>query len=440
MNLPYISWNYLKGKPLNTFLNVLLLGLGIAIIIVLLLVSKQLEDNLGKNTKGVDLVVGAKGSPLQLILSSVFHIDFPTGNIPLDEAEKLLNHRLVKTAIPLALGDSYSGYRIVGSSREYPELYGAEIAEGEWWEEHFEATMGATAAMKLGIKIGDTFFSSHGISGAGHSHDEKPFTVVGIFKPTGAAIDNLIFTNIETVWLSHEDEPSGAAMSEDEEERRQAAAAVRPAFGVRPDGSSATPSRKLVLGNKDRDPAISLAGKEITSLLIQYRSPMGAVQLPRFVNSQSSLQAASPAFETARLFTIIGVGVDVLQGFAYLIIIISALSIFIALYNALKERKYDLAIMRSLGASRGKLFVHVLLEGLIITFLGAILGLLLGHGMVELIGTVFEQTGQLGVSGRNFMFEEVIILLGSLVVGVIAAIIPAIQSYNTDISKVLAQG
>jgi putative ABC transport system permease protein len=438
MNLPYISWNYLKGKPLNTFLNVLLLGLGIAIIIVLLLVSRQLEDNLGKNTKGIDLVVGAKGSPLQLILSSIFHIDFPTGNIPLDEAEKLLNHRLVKSAIPLALGDSYSGYRIVGTSKEYPDLYNAELAGGAYWKEHFEATIGSTVALKLGLQTGDTFYSSHGVSGAGHSHDEEPFKVVGILAPTGTALDNLIFTNIETVWLSHEE----AFEAEEEliDTVQSEAPAVKPAFGARPGGATAGSRRKLVLGNKERDSSIALEGKEITSLLIQYRSPMGAVQLPRFVNSQSSLQAASPAFETARLFTIIGVGVDVLQGFAYLIIFISALSIFIALYNALKERKYDLAIMRSLGASRGKLFVHVLLEGLIITSLGAIVGLLMGHGLVELIGRMFEQTGQLGVSGRNFMSEELIILLGSLVVGIIAAIIPAIQSYRTDISKVLAQG
>jgi putative ABC transport system permease protein len=439
MNLPYISWNYLKGKPLNTFLNVLLLGLGIAIIIVLLLVSRQLEDNLGKNSKGIDLVVGAKGSPLQLILSSIFHIDFPTGNIPLDEAEKLLNHRLVKTAIPLALGDSYSGYRIVGTSREYPDLYNAELAEGAYWKEHYEATIGASVALKSGLNVGDSFYSSHGISGAGHSHEEEAFQVVGILAQTGTALDNLIFTNIETVWLSHEE---AFVVEEDTANTAEVdTPAQRPAFGVRPGGASpAGKARTLVLGNKDRDPSIPLQGKEVTSLLIQYRSPMGAVQLPRFVNSQSSLQAASPAFETARLFTIIGVGVDVLQGFAYLIIIISALSIFIALYNALKERKYDLAIMRSLGASRGKLFVHVLLEGIIITSLGALAGLLMGHGLVELIGRMFEQTGQLGVTGKNFLSEELIILLGSLAVGVVAAIIPAIQSYRTDISKVLAQG
>ncbi len=437
MNLPTISWNYLKGKPLNTFLNVFLLALGIAIIIVLLLVSRQVEENLTKNARGIDLVVGAKGSPLQLILSSIFHIDFPTGNVPLEEAEKLLNHRLVKNAIPLALGDNYGGFRIVGTSDEYTDLYDAEIAEGEIWEEHFETTLGSEVAVKSGLKIGDEFYSAHGISDGGHSHDTEPFVVVGILKPTGSAVDNLIFTNVETVWLSHED---GMVAEEDSTAVSvPTTTTIRPAFGVRPSGTTAS-QRKLKLGNTERDPSIPLAGKEITSMFIQYRSPLGAVQLPRYVNSQSSMQAASPAFETARLFTLIGVGVDVMQGFAYLIIFISALSIFIALYNALKERKYDLAIMRSLGASKQKLFIHVILEGIIITSLGAIFGLLLGHGMVELLGAIFEQSGQLGVTGRQFLKAELIIIAGSLIIGIIAALIPAIQSYRTDISKVLAQG
>lgn len=436
MNLPTLSWNYLKGKPLNTFLNVFLLALGIAIIIVLLLVSRQVEENLTKNARGIDLVVGAKGSPLQLILSSIFHIDFPTGNVPLDEAEKLLNHRLVKNAIPLALGDNYGGFRIVGTSDEYLELYNAEVSEGEIWKEHFETTLGSDVALKSGLKIGDEFYSAHGISDGGHSHDSDPFVVVGVLKPTGSAVDNLIFTNVETVWLSHED----AVVVEDSiAPAIPTVTAIRPAFGVRPSGTTAS-QRKLKLGNTERDPSIPLEGKEITSMFIQYRSPLGAVQLPRYVNSQSSMQAASPAFETARLFTLIGVGVDVMQGFAYLIIFISTLSIFIALYNALKERKYDLAIMRSLGASKQKLFIHVILEGVIITSLGAIFGLLLGHGMVELLGAIFEQSGQLGVTGRQFLKAELIIIAGSLIIGIIAALIPAIQSYRTDISKVLAQG
>jgi putative ABC transport system permease protein len=178
--------------------------------------------------------------------------------------------------------------------------------------------------------------------------------------------------------------------------------------------------------------------KEITSLLIQYRSPMGAIQMPRWVNGQSSLQAASPAFETARLFSILGVGVDILKGFAYVLIFISALSIFIALYNSLKERRYDLAIMRSMGAARGKLVVTILLEGSVLTVAGSAMGLFFGHGVLALMSVFVEETQKAGISGIVFYPEEWIILVGSLLLGLLCAVIPAIQAYRTDISKVLA--
>jgi len=165
---------------------------------------------------------------------------------------------------------------------------------------------------------------------------------------------------------------------------------------------------------------------------------MGAIQLPRFVNQQSSMQAASPAFETPRLFSILGVGVDILMAFAYVLIFISALSIFIALYNSLKERRYDLAIMRSMGATRLKLVVTILSEGVLLTLLGSIIGLLLGHGVVMLMTAFVAETQKAGISGIVFYTEEWIILAGSLLLGVLCALIPAWQAYRTDISKVLA--
>ena len=178
--------------------------------------------------------------------------------------------------------------------------------------------------------------------------------------------------------------------------------------------------------------------KEITSMLIQFRSAMGAIQLPRLINSQSKLQAASPAFETARLFSILGVGVDVLMAFAYVLILISGLSIFIALYNSLKERRYDMAILRSMGASRFKLLFSILLEGALLTFLGSVIGLLMAHGSVLLMSSLVGEMQKAGISGLVFYSEEWIILAASLLLGMLCALLPAIQAYRTDISRVLA--
>lgn len=415
MNLVILVWNYLKARPLNTAINIILLSLGIAVITILLLFNKQLEQKITTNSKGIDLVVGAKGSPLQTILCNIFHIDFPTGNIKLAEAERFAKNRLVKKAIPLALGDSYESYRIIGTNRAYATLYKAELSSGQWWKENLEVTIGATVASITRLKIGDRFASAHGLTEGGHAHDEQQYVVKGILKRTNSVVDNLILTNVESIWQMHEDHQEPTAHAET----------------IKRIDTSFIPSPLV--------PSIAKGDstKEITAMLLQYRSPMGAIQLPRMVNSQSSLQAASPTFETARLFSILGVGVDIIMGFAYVLIIISGLSIFIALYNSLKERRYDMAIMRSMGATRTKLFVSLLLEGGVLTLLGSVIGLSLGHGLVWVLSVMVEETQKAGITGFVFYMEEWIILGSSLLLGLLCAMIPAVQAYRTDISKVL---
>lgn len=415
MNLFVLSWNYIKSKPLNTALNILLMSLGIAIIMVLILLNSQLEDSLGKNKRGIDLVVGAKGSPLQLILANVYHIDFPTGNIKLDEARALSRNRLIKNVIPLALGDNYQGFRIVGTSHDYVNLYAAELNDGELWKYNLETVIGANVAQRQNLKVGDRFQGSHGMSVADMNHEEQEFEVVGVLEPSGSVLDNLILTNVESVWTVHN---HSEVEAEEEEGHEHEDKILGSAY-----------ASGLPQGDED---------DEITAMLLKFRSPMGAVQLPRMINRDTNMQAASPAFETQRLFSLLGIGVDMLMAFAYIIVIISGLSIFISLYNALKDRKYDLAIMRSLGASQAKLFFHVILEGIIITVIGGMIGLLLGHGLMEGLASLYEKSDEIGITGLIFVNQELYVLLIAVGVGVLAAMIPAINAYRTDISKVLA--
>jgi putative ABC transport system permease protein len=410
MSIFSLVWNYLKAKPLNTVLNIFLLSLGIAVITILLLFGNQLKEKISQNAKGIDLVVGAKGSPLQLILCNIFHVDFPTGNIRLNEAERLAKHRLVKKAIPLALGDSYKNFRIVGTNHDYPALYSAEISLGQWWSKDLEIVVGVTVAETLGLKIGDRFASAHGLSSDGHDHEKSLFQVTGIVKKTNTVLDNLLLTNVGSIWRVHEEH-------EDHEAEMLALKNPSPLVPTVEAGDST---------------------REVTALLLQYRNPIAAIQLPRFINSQSKLQAASPAFETARLFSILGVGVDALMGFASVLIFISGLSIFIALYNSLKERQYDLAIMRSMGASRVKLFLVTVLEGSTLTILGSITGLVLGHAVLFIFTQMIVESQKAGITALTFYKEEVFILLGSVVLGILCSLIPAIQAYRTDIHKVLA--
>ncbi len=400
-----ISWKSLASKPLSASLNVMLIAFGTGILTLLLLASSQIEEKLNNNSKDIDLVVGAKGSPLQLILSSIYYIDFPTGNIPLKEANELSRNPFVKRAVPLALGDNFNGVRIVGTDSNYIKLYGLKTEIGRLWTVDLEATIGTNVAKEQKLKVGDTFNGSHGLTSNADVHKDHQYKVVGILSPQGNVTDNLILTNVASVWKMHEEphEHKEGEVHDHEKEEMEA-----------------------------------LADREITSLLIQYRSPMSVAMFPRMVNQMTSLQSASPAMESTRLFSLIGVGVDTLQWFAILIMLIAAISVFVNLYNSLKERDYDLAIMRTLGASRTKLFIIVILEGLLLTIAGTIIGMLLGHMVLEIISNN-QESSQAKLSGKIFITSELYILLAGLAIGIFAAIIPALQAYRSNISKILAK-
>jgi putative ABC transport system permease protein len=389
-----ISWKNLVSKPLSSALNILLIAFGAGILTILLLASTQISDKLENNSKDIDLVVGAKGSPLQLILSSIYYIDFPTGNIPLKEAMELVHSPFVKRAVPLALGDNYNGVRIVGTDSNFVSVYKLEVAEGKIWQADFETVIGSSAAQAQHLKIGDTFYGAHGLTGNSDLHKAHQYIVKGILKPQGNATDNLILTNVSSVWKMHGDHEEA--------------------------------------GTHHEEP------NELTSLLIQYRSPMSVAMFPRMVNETTNMQAASPAQESTRLFSLIGVGMDTLQWFAVLIMLIAAISVFVNLYNSLKERSYDLAIMRTLGASRNQLFFIVISEGIMLTLAGTLVGITLGHLAIQLIGS-YQDSSQARMTGTVLLFDELYLFVAGLGIGIFAAVIPAIQAYRSNISKILAQ-
>ncbi|MBL8512544.1 MAG: ABC transporter permease, partial [Betaproteobacteria bacterium] len=190
----------LKSRAGGALLTILLFALGVAIIVALLLVNRQLEAKSEKDNAGIDLVVGAKGSPLQLVLSSVYHVDIPTGNIGGEDAQRIAAMPRVKTAVPLALGDSYRRFRIIGTDARFDALYGLKLATGMRATQPMQATLGATAARESGLTIGATFAGNHGLSEGGGAHGEEKFIVTGVFAPTGSVADRLILTPLESVW------------------------------------------------------------------------------------------------------------------------------------------------------------------------------------------------------------------------------------------------
>lgn len=405
MNLLVLSWKNLVSRPLSLLLSLLLFSLGVGLISFLLLLTRQLEEKFSKNLADIDLVIGAKGSPLQLILSAMYHVDAPTGNIPLDEAAPFMNpkHPLIKKAVPLSLGDSYKGYRIVGTTPAFLDLYPHEIAEGKIWENDLEAVIGADVAKKLGLKLGDKFRSSHGLimDDSLDLEHEGDFTIGGILKPSGSVVDQLLLCNTATIWKIHETHHEHEAESDHEHSE----------------------------------------SKEITALLVQFRGKnYQALNLQRNINENTNLQAASPAWEMNRLYENIGVGEQALQILALIIILVSGLSVFISLYSSLRERKYELALIRVMGASRGALFLLIIMEGLLIAVLGYLAGIIFSHAAMELLSGALQKAYRYTFSGGIFLKEEWWLLAGAVFIGLMAAVLPALQAQRTDISQTLSEG
>lgn len=404
MNLFRISWSNLRDKPLSSFLSGLLMTFGITIISLLLLLNKQLDDQFRKNIKGIDMVLGAKGSPLQLILSSIYQIDSPTGNIPLEEAERLTRNPMIKTAIPLAMGDNYRSFRIVGTNKKYLEHFGATVGQGKLFAQNLEVVVGPRVAEVTGLKLGDTFASSHGLDEAGEAHADSKYKVVGILNPTNTVTDQLILTPVSSVWAIHEhgheeyEEGEHHAAEEDHEE----------------------------------------GPREITSMLIKFRNPLG-MMLARGINSNSKLQAALPNIEVNRLFSLLGVGVETLRGLAIVIMLISGISVFVSLYNSLKERKYEMALMLSMGATRAQLFGMLLLEGLVLALIGFVLGILLSRVGLWLFSSSVSSEYHYNLAAFGILPEEWSLFGVALLIGLLAAALPALGVYRMNISRTLAE-
>lgn len=417
-----LAWKNIWFKPLNTILSIILLTASVAIISLLILLQEQFEKQFSSNIDGVDVVLGAQGSPLQLILSSVYQVDAPTGNISYSEAKTWMKHPFVKSAIPLAFGDNYRGFKIVGTIPAYLDKFGATVSQGKIFQSDFEVVVGAEIAKKLNIKVGDKFFGSHGDAAEGEVHEEFAYKVSGIASPTGKVIDNLILCNIPSVWAMHENHEHTDENPEHGEE-----------------GHIHFEGDEHEHHNHEAAMPVSEEGKEITAVLIKFRNKMGFVTWPRLIAQNTKMQAASPAIEINRLFSLFGIGLQALQYLAYGIMLISGISIFIALYTTLKERKYEFALLRVGGASRLQLLNLVMFESILLCFVGFIFGTIVGRIALFLISSSTDEEYKMTFDPFAFVWKkEGILFIVTIFVGVLAAAIPAIKAYRLNISKTLA--
>ena len=406
-----LAWNNIVKRPFSSGLSVLLLASSIMIIILSFLTMQQIESKFNENANKIDLVVGAKGSRLQLVLCNVFHVDNPTGNIRMKDVTFLTKHPFVKNAIPISLGDNYKSYRIVGTNQNFlQKLYKAPLKQGKLFEKPYEVVLGFNAANKMDLKLGDSFYGSHGIDASIHEHQDAKYLVVGLLDYSGEVIDNLILTSLESVWQVHsEDHQKGS-------------------FDLNYEKKHDHHHHKITLVEED---------KEITALLVNYKSQRAKFSIPGIVNNKEQLMAAEPSIEIQRLLDLVQPAVKVVTVLAWFIFGLAFFSMLITMINSMKNRKYEIAMMRASGATSKLVLISILTEGFLIAFIGGLLGVFMGHIFLEIMGQYLTNHYHYQFSGLVFNYFELWLLIGTIATGIISAFIPAIAAYNMDISSTL---
>lgn len=393
MSLWRLAWRYAWTRPLVTVLTLAGLALGAALISGVLSLRRETQRAFMQGSASYDLVVGAKGSPLQLVLSSVYHLDVPPGNIPYARYEALRADARVRAAYPIGLGDNFRGFRIVGTE---PALLDAQriepdeppvnlfaLREGRAFTGAFEAVLGHDVARQAGLAPGDTFTGSHGlVAGIGpDDHAHHPYTVVGVLAPSGRPDDRAIFVPLDAVWRIHAHEEADA--------------------------------------------------REVTAVLVQLKVAGLRLWVADEIQRETEAMAAIPMNEMFRLYRqILGPVQRMLMAAAYLVVTVAALSMLAALYQSAERRRRDLAILRALGAHPGEIFALVMSEAVLLTLMGLAAGWLLGHGAAAVAAHHLQQTTGLALSAWTSDRTEALALLVVAACGCLSGLVPALAGYR----------
>ena len=431
----------LKYRFLNSFLSIMLTAFGVSIALLISQFGNHMQNRINLDGQGIDIVVGAKGSPLQLILSSVYHIDIPTGNIAYSQAKKIMNNPQIEESIPLALGDNWRGFRIVGTTTNYIRHYDMSLSKGRYWDQNFEVVVGSS----VNLDIGNEFMGVHGLLEDGSSHEEHKYNVVGILKPSGTVIDRLILTSLNSVLDIHglhKVDNSFEKNHEHQHEHEHHKEEHHDVHGHKHDKEKHKNEdenhHKHAKNDKETNNTNELGSSEITALLIKTKSPIANINLPRSINRESSLQAANPALEINRLISLFGIGSKSFAILSLILILIASLNIFSGLASNLENRMGDLAVLRAVGFSKKRIFKIIVLEGILVVLIGILLGILIGFLLFSILThNIFT----LHTTNASLIFnlDFILIILFVFFAGLIAAIFPAYRGSKISIANQLSR-
>ncbi len=434
MTLWKIALRSVQHRRLSSGLTALSISLGVGLVVAVMVIHGVIDESFKRSAQGYDLIVGAKGSRLELVLNTVYHLGKPIGTIPYDYYLDLVEGRFsseVELAVPTCMGGNYKGYRVVGTTPamfdelEYRDGKKYRFAKGENFSYggFYEGVVGATVARKTGLKVSDTFRPVHGVEAEqGEKHDA--FTVVGILAPTGTPNDRALFINIEGFWRIHAHEHHEG---EEQSQPEHGTEADSPPAGSQPDEH----------GLDD----VGDEARRVTAILVctDRRRIARAQALPKLINKESDAQAVAPAEEITRLFEgIVGNVQLVLLVLAVLVVMVAGIGMMVSIYNSMSERRHEIAVMRALGARRSTVMAVILMESILLSLGGGLLGVLLGHALTGILApTIMEHTGVV-VSAFQFRPSELILIPGLIIMASLVGYLPAVVAYRTDVADSLA--
>jgi putative ABC transport system permease protein len=436
-----IAWRNMQERALASSLTGLSMALGVALMVLVLVIHDVFVNQLSNDAQGYNFIIGGTGSPYEVVLTTVFHVGRPLYPIAYRVYKKFVDGgefaSYTDLAVPVCLGDSYSTedgqrFRVVGTTPDmFDKLaYGAEKDGTEKFyrfqsgrnfkqDEYFGAVLGSVAANRTGLKVGDKFRPTHGISGEGDKHDE--FTVMGILAPTGTSNDRALFINIEGFYLL-----AGHARAPKAGGEATASAGARSHEGSPSDHPTPLPEDQ----------------REVTSVLVrckadQMMAPM-AIEMGINKGDDRSAQAVAPVNVVERLKeSFLAPMRMVLLVLTVMIVVVAGISILVSIYNSMSERSHDIAVMRALGASRSAVMAVILVESILLSLLGGLAGLLLGHGILAAASPIVEFYTGITVKAWEFTWQELLLVPALVAFAAVVGFLPAVSAYRTDVAKTL---
>jgi putative ABC transport system permease protein len=410
MTLPSIALANMRQRALSTALTTLLVAIGVGLVSLILTLKEEVDRGFQAVAGKFDLIVGPRGSQLQLVLNTVFHMDKPVGNMPWRDYEDIKRKKGVRLAIPIVTGDSYKGFYLVGTTEEF--FTRLEIAEGrkmfdfeaggvfgdprapdEHEHEHgpddhhdFEAVLGSEVARSTKLKVGDRFLATHGVAEGGEGRDDHNYRVVGVLRPTGTPHDRAVFCHLNAFFDIHEDSPEAKA-------------------------------------------------KMLSGVLVLTIHPNWTGPIAKSINTDyPNLMAIYPTFAMRDLMGIVGNVNQVLVAIAFLVLFAAGVSILVAIYNSMNERRREIAIIRALGAPPTTVFGIIVIEAALICAAGGAAGLLLSRLAVGLGGGRLREVTGLLIGMPPPSSTDLWLFLGAIAIGVLSSLLPAVAAYRTDVA------